>query len=132
MNLEKSLALFARCINSQDYEPFRRVIDENAVYESYNHLYILEGPDKIIEWLAQRAREREKEPPEKQIAAYSGFYLPPEYMLRPMYQPCVLVTRGDRRNVETVYAMRMRMGKVARIQGLNPHGIQFTRGAKPE
>lgn len=132
MNLEKSLVLFARCINSQDYEPFRRVIGENAVYESYNHLYTLEGPDRIVEWLAQRARERESEPPERQLAAYCGYYLPREYTLRPMYQPCVLVTRGDRRNVETVYAMRMRMGKVARIQGFNPDGMRYTRGARPQ
>lgn len=132
MNLEKTLALYARCINNQDYEPFRRVVGDTAVYESHDHLYTLEGPEKIIGWLNERARRRKLQPPERQISAYNGYYLPKEYMLRPMYQPCVIITRGDRRNVETLFVMRMRFGKVIRMQGLSPEGFHYTRGSKPQ
>lgn len=129
--MDTALALFAQCVNRRHYEPLHRLLRDDTVYESHNHLYRLRGADSIVDWLEERAKSRDEAAPERQIGAFCGYFMS-DRAFGPALRPCVLITRGDRRSVETLFAFEMRLGRVLRMQGLDPRGLSYTRGSKPE
>lgn len=124
MTSEKAYELFVRCFNAGDYTPLRHKLRSNASFTSIDSIYSYETARRVLENLESRFGTDRSD----RGRAFTGFVLDDGFFGTPTYTQCALITRKAKQDVRFLVRIKLKMGKIQKIEFTSPDGQEITRG----